>query len=226
MNQAHHLDSEQHRTLRKLLGHPLPANMKWPQALALLEALGEVTGESKDRYRVTIDGRTEVFQPPHHGDIPVDLIVKLRHFLAPTQLEAKASDSGLHLLLVVDHHSATIYKFEPGSERVGAVVPYDPEGYLRHLHHVEGHYQGQRAPEDPAYYLAIANALQGAETIVIFGHGDGHSEAAELVCERLRDHLPNPAPRLLVNAHVDAGALTEPQLLAAARHLLQETDSR
>lgn len=84
--QSHtHLDSEQRGTLQKLLGHPLPANLKWPQVLALLEAMGEVTVESKDRYRMTIGGHTEVFSPPHHGDIPTDMVVKLRHFLEASQ---------------------------------------------------------------------------------------------------------------------------------------------
>jgi len=78
-----HLDHEQRRTLEHLSSHPLPANLKWPQVLSLLEAMGEVSVESKDRYRVTVDGRTEVFRPPHrHGDVPADMIVKLRHFLA------------------------------------------------------------------------------------------------------------------------------------------------
>jgi hypothetical protein len=84
-----HLDHEQRRILEHLSSHPLPANLKWPQVLSLLEAMGDVTVESKDRYRVTVDGRTEVFHPPHrHGDVPADIIVKLRHFLtsdpAPT----------------------------------------------------------------------------------------------------------------------------------------------
>jgi hypothetical protein len=77
-----HLDHEQRRTLEHIESHPMPANLKWPQVLALLEAMGEVTVESKDRYRVTVDGRTEVFHRPNHADVPADTIVKLRHFLS------------------------------------------------------------------------------------------------------------------------------------------------
>ncbi|MCU4183083.1 hypothetical protein K6U06_01830 [Acidiferrimicrobium sp. IK] len=81
MNDRKHLDSAQRHTLEHISRHPLATNVKWPQVLALLEALGEVTAESKDRYRVTIDGRTEVFQPPHHGDLPPELMVRLRDFV-------------------------------------------------------------------------------------------------------------------------------------------------
>jgi hypothetical protein len=77
----HQLDSGQRHTLEHLSRHPLGANIKWPQVLALLKAMGEVTVESKDRYRVTVNGHTEVFRPPHHGDIPADMTVRLREFL-------------------------------------------------------------------------------------------------------------------------------------------------
>jgi len=220
----HHLDSEQRRTLQKLLGHPLPANMKWPQVLALLEAMGEVAVESKDRYRVTIDDRTEVFNPPHHGDIPTDMVVKLRRFLGASYVEPRKSSVGLHLLLVVDHHSATIYEFEPAGKHLGTIIPYDPEGHMRHLHHMEGHYKGQRVPEEPAYYRAIADALKGADTVVIFGHGDGHSDAAQLVWERITKELQELPLRILIDARVDAKALSEAELLAAARHLVENLE--
>jgi hypothetical protein len=82
MNQEHHLDSGQRHTLDHLSRHPLATNVKWPQVLALLEALGDVTVESKDRYRVVIDGQTEVFHPPHHGDIPADMMARLRQFVS------------------------------------------------------------------------------------------------------------------------------------------------
>lgn len=77
-----HLDHEQRRTLEQLSGHPLPANLKSHQVLSLMEAVGDVKVETKDRYRVTVGGRTEVYHLPPHGDVPADTIVKLRHFLA------------------------------------------------------------------------------------------------------------------------------------------------
>jgi hypothetical protein len=76
-----HLDSAQRQTLEHLYRHPTSANIKWPQVLALLKAIGDVTVESKDRYRVTVNHDTEVFQPPHLGDIPADMAVRLREIL-------------------------------------------------------------------------------------------------------------------------------------------------
>jgi hypothetical protein len=99
-----------------------------------------------------------------------------------------------------------------------------PRGASRHLHHVQGHYQGQRVPEDPAYYRAVAEALRGAHTIVIFGHGDGHSDAARLLRERLSEHLSAPSARFIVEIWVDAKSFTEPQLLAAARQVFEDVE--
>jgi hypothetical protein len=78
---SRHLDNEQRRVLESLSSHPIPSNLKWPHVLSLLEAMGDVTVESKDRYRATVDGRTEVFYAPHHADVPHEMVVKLRKFL-------------------------------------------------------------------------------------------------------------------------------------------------
>lgn len=222
MSREHKLDSEQRHTLEHLSSHPLATNIKWPQVLALLEAMGEVIVESKERYRVTVDGHTEVFRPPHHhGDVPAEMVMKLRRFLASALGSDRGAGGGLHLLVVVDHRSATIYEFEPPGERIATVLPYDPRGRLRHLHHIDGNYQGQRTPEDPGYYAAIVEAVRDADTIVIFGHGDGHSDAARLLRDCLSEALPAPTPRMVVEVRIDAKSFTEPQLLVAARRAVE-----
>ncbi|MGD0381530.1 MAG: hypothetical protein ABSC30_16265 [Acidimicrobiales bacterium] len=75
------LDNQQRRTLEQISGHPLPKNLKWPAVVALLQAMGELIEESKDRYRATVNGRTEVFHVQLHKDIAPDVVVRLRHFL-------------------------------------------------------------------------------------------------------------------------------------------------
>ncbi len=89
---VHHLDHEQRRTLERLTGHPLPANLKPHQVLSLLEAVGEVKAETKDRYRVTVDERTEVYHLPPHGDVPADTVVKLRDFLGSLRIEGEGAN--------------------------------------------------------------------------------------------------------------------------------------
>lgn len=217
-----HLNSQQRHTLEKLTGHPLNHNIKWTNVLALFEALGEVTPESGDRFRVTIGEHTAVFHPPAHGDLPADLVVEIRQFLQETNQPDTKPQPGRHLLVVTDHHETTIYEFEPPTAKLETIKPYDPHGHLRHLRHINGNYQGQRAPEDPTYYRAIVEELRGADTIVIFGHGDGHSNAADLLVAALQEHLGQPLPTILTEVRIDAKAFTAAQLMAAAKKIVEE----
>lgn len=47
---------------------------------------------------------------------------------------------------------------------------------------------GQRAPEEPAYYEKIANAVALGGKIVVVGHGAGKSNAAGHLTEYLQAH--------------------------------------
>lgn len=221
-----HLDSAQRSTLREIYAHPVSHSLEWPRVVALLHAVGEVETRRGDRFAVTSGGRTEVFRRPHHqGDVSAEEVVKLRRFLETISVDADGTELGGECrdrLVVVDHHAATIYAFEePPGDELGKVVPYDPRGRLRHLHHVEGHFQGQRAPEEPRYYEEIVDEIKGADRIVLFGHGDGHSDAVRHLEEVMAARLEPPLPQLLAEARVDVGSLTEAQLTAAARQLLE-----
>lgn len=221
-----HLSSEQRKTYQKLTGHPVNHNIKWPHALALLEALGTVETESGGRYRVTVNDQTAVFHAPHHhADLPTETVVQIRDFLARTASQHAAAPSEGHLLVVIDHHEAKIYEFEASAHRLDTIRPHDPEGHLRHLHHISGHFQGQRAPEDHSFFHEVAQELHGAKVIVIFGHGEGHADAADLLVAELKKHPGDSAPTILTELHVDVKALTERQLMEAARKLVDEQAS-
>jgi hypothetical protein len=189
---SHHLDSEQRRTLEQLSAYPLSHNLKWPKVLHLLEALGDVVVESKER-----------------------------HFLvSSTDTTDERSRGGRVLLLVLDRRAAIVYELEPFTEHQATIKVYDPRGRLRHLRHLAGHDQGRRTPEEVTYYQAIARAIEGANTVVIFGHGDGTANAAKTLEDRIRSHLLNANPKLFVEVRLDAGSYTEAQLLAAAYELV------
>jgi hypothetical protein len=223
MTDQSHLNSEQRRTLDKLNAHPVSHNIKWKPVLALFEALGEVVPESGDRFRVTIGTRTAVFRPPvHHRDLSADLVMEIRRFLKETSQSAVTPQPSRHLLLVTDHHETTIYEFEPPAATLDTVKPYDPHGHLRHLRHINGNYQGQRAPEDPGYYREIVDEVRGADMIVVFGHGEGHSGAADLLVDTLRRDLGEPLPTILAEARVDAKAFTTGQLMVAAHEVVDK----
>lgn len=222
MTELHHLESDRWRTLAPLSSHPLPSKIKWPETLALHQGLAGVITESNDLYRVAVDNHAKVFRPPHRGDDYPHGIMRFRHFLAPAEITASPPDADRDFIVVVDHHSVMIYHDKPFIEQLRTVVPDDHGGRLCQLRHFGSHYQGQLKPEKPSCYRAIADLLQGAQTILIFGHGDGHFDSARVLRDQLIEHLTEFLPRIITSTKGDVGYFTERQLVAATVQLLDD----
>lgn len=144
--------------------------------------------------------------------------MKLRHFLSSALSLPANPPERADIIVIIDHHSAFIQQFEPSVEHPTKVAPYDPSGRLRHLHHVQGHDQGRRSPEDPTFYQKIAELIDHAATVVIFAHGDGNADTSR----RLQDRLitSSTEPPFVIEVRADAKSFTEAQLLDAARAAL------
>jgi hypothetical protein len=115
---------------------------------------------------------------------------KLNHTEAvrPTPAPAVVVD-GAHLLVVIDHRQARVFKTELRGAVPQRIVPYDRDGLGRHLHEVEGVATGKRRPERKSFYEAVARTLRDAAEVVVFGHGTGASSAMDqLVAELTRFH--------------------------------------
>lgn len=125
----------------------------------------------------------------------------------------------LHLLVVIDHHEAKIYRAEVKDAVPQKIEPYDPHGYRTHLHsHISGQSNdGKRHHEPKSYYESVAKTLQGADQIIVFGSGKGEGSAMEQLLANLKTHHPEIAAKIVTSAVVDAHHTTENQLLAQAR---------
>ena len=108
------------------------------------------------------------------------------------------NEAGLHLLVVIDHHEARVYRTELHGAVPERIVPYDPHGYGRHLHSAQEWSDGKRHPERKSFYEAIAKTLQGAEQVLIFGSGTGRSSAMEQLIEDLKGHYPDLAEKVMM----------------------------
>lgn len=126
-------------------------------------------------------------------------------------------DAAPHLLVVIDHHEARIYRTEVHGAVPVKLEPYDPHGYGQHLHSAHEWTDGKRQPERKSYYEAIAKTLRGAEQVLVFGSGTGRSSAMEMLLTDLKDHHPDVATKVIGSVVVDAHHTTEDQLLAQAR---------
>jgi hypothetical protein len=124
---------------------------------------------------------------------------------------------GAHLLIVIDHREARVYRAEVHGSVPQTITPYDPHGFGRYLHYVQDESHGQRKPERKSFYEAVAKTLQGAETILLFGSGTGASSAMDQLLAELKRRHREVAERIVGCIVVDAQHLTENQLLAKAR---------
>jgi hypothetical protein len=122
-----------------------------------------------------------------------------------------------HLLVVIDHQEARVYRTEVHGAVPERIVPYDPHGYGRHLHSAHEWTDGKRQPERKSFYEAVARTLHGAEQVLLFGSGTGRSSAMDMLLADLKAHHPDVAKAVVGSVVVDAHHTTENQLLARAR---------
>ena len=219
--------SSHRRTLEKLFRHPVAQNIDWDDALALLEVIGEVEHKNNDKWLFQIGDEHQLMHQPHGKDLTGDEVSELRKFLQRAgwsgqgELSAAAASSVLtpSLMVVVDHHEAKIYHIATDAHDATQqqIRPYDPHHFLHHLAHKDqDRERGQRAPEDPGFYVRISAALAGAGAIVVVGHGTGHSNAAHHLSEYLQKHAPETYARVVREVVADLSAVTPAQLLTIA----------
>ena len=131
-----------------------------------------------------------------------------------------------HLLVVIDHQEAKVYRTEVVGAVPERIAPYDPHGHGRHLHSAHEWTDGKRPPERKSYYEAVAKTLLGAEQVLVFGSGTGRSSAMEQLLADLKDHHPDVAGKVVGSVVVDAHHTTEGQLLAKAREFYAEFNKK
>jgi hypothetical protein len=219
------------RTLEALFRHPTAHNLEWMDVVALIEKIGTARQEADDKFAFEVGGEHYRMRKPHTKDLTGSEVADLRHFLqragwspsAPSQAAPRPEPPPPTLMVVVDHHGAKIYRIEPesGDASKREIMPYDPHHFLHHLTHKEQlRERGQRAPEDPSFYMRIGDALAAGGRIVVVGHGTGKSNAAQYLTEYLRTHHPETYQRIVREIAADLSATSTPQLLALAEQAL------
>jgi hypothetical protein len=215
------------RTLEKLFRHPAAQNIDWDDALALFEAIGDVEHKNNDKWFFQIGSEHQVMHQPHGKDLTGDEVIELRKFLQRAGWSAQGEMfrpvasrvDRPSLLVAVDHHQARIYRISADKHDISRkqIKPYDPHHFLHHLTHKDqDRERGQRAPEDPDFYVRITAGLAGSGDIVVVGHGAGHSNAAHRLIEHLQQHAPDIYARVVREAVADLSSITSAQLLALA----------
>ena len=221
------LQGAHQRTFDAVFAHPIARNLAWRDVCSMLEAMTDVVQEEHEgTLKVSRNGRMVLLHRPTRKNMSdVQELMDLRRFLEHSVLPVPQPRAvGVHLLVVIDHRLARIYKAELHGSLPQRVLPYDQNGAGRHLLHHAEDANGQRRPERRSFYQAVAKTLLNAEQILLFGSGTGASSAvAELLTELQRSHK-NIAARVAGVVVVDHPHLSEDQLLAKAREFYGSRD--
>jgi hypothetical protein len=215
-------EKESHRIAKEDLRHdlstPVAHHLGWTDVRSLLAVIAEISSEQNGNLKVTRNGQTMTLHPSRDKQVAAtDELMQIRHFLQRSGVAAlEGVAAGMHLLVVIDHRAARVYRAELQGAVFTLITPYDPHGHGRHLHYVQDDSNGQRKPERKGFYDAVVKTLQGAERILLFGHATGASSAVAHLLAELRQHHAELADRVVGSLVVDEPHLTEDQLLAKA----------
>jgi len=214
------LSRSHQRTYDAIFRHPAARNLGWRDVRSMLGALAEaVEEEPNGNLKVTRNGQTLVLHTSLDKNVAeIEELMEIRHFLERSSaVAAEAAAEGVHLLVVIDHRQARVYRTQMHGSLPQRVTPYDPGGFGRHLHYVQDDSTGKRKPERKSFYNAVAKLLEDAEEVLLFGSGTGTSSAMEHLLAELKLHHGDVAERIVGSIVLDETHLTEDQLLARAR---------
>jgi len=217
-----HLHPKQKALLESLLEGKLPRNLAWADVVELMSQLGQMELHGDNEVEFVIGSQRAFFKRPHTHSLEDGEISRLRRFLHEAGIGAhpeNAPTSG-RAVVAIDHRGARIFQNIGGGgvEREGAVRPYDPHGFQRHLvHRKEAHYEGERVPERDSFYEEIAERLKPATEIALIGHGTGTGSALEFLTEYLKTHHSTIAAKIVATEVADLSKLTEGEIEAMAK---------
>ena len=215
-----HLNGRHLHTYESIFRHPANHNLEWHDVQSLLAAVADVAVGNNGSLQVTRNGQSVTLHAPKHKDVAaVEDLLAIRHFLEKSSETATVLPvaKGAHLLVVIDHHEAKIYRTELNGAVPQQFVPYDPHGFGRHLVSGNEETDGKRRLERKSFYESVAATLRGAEQILIFGHGTGESSSMDQLLADLKRNHGDVAKHIIGSLVVDTGHQTEDQLLDQAR---------
>ena len=217
MNSTSKLTGALLRTYNTIFGKPDSHDVGWQEIHALFQKLGQVADETNGDLKVTRHGQILVLHPPRAKDAyEKDEILALRHFLERSEsLAPELNGRDPHMLLVIDHHEARLFCSEVNGGIPHQILPYEPGGYFWHTRKPKNSSKGVKAPNLNDFFKHIAEALQAAGQILIFGTGT--SREMDQFMAWLNLNQPDVAGRIIGSIVVKVDLLVEGRLLEKAR---------
>jgi hypothetical protein len=212
------LTSHSQRTIDQINRHPTTHDLGWHAIRKMFAEVGEVEPERNGNLKLTLAGNSIVFQSPKDAKVATeDEVHDLRKFMHENEFH---ESSPPHMLLVIDHQAAKLYRTEFAGSVPERVIPFDPDGHKGHVHNKHSSEGQASAANHHEYFENVVKILAGNEPLLLFGSGHGSSSTSESFGAWLKERHPDVAKRIVAKVDIDQSHLTEGELLAQARALI------
>lgn len=219
MNSTAPLTGSHLRTYERIFQHPVSHNLEWHDVYTLFRYIGEVVEEANGNLKVTRNGETIVLAPSKTKDVAeTGQLMALRHFLQRSGIAPpEAGGRATHWLLVIDHREARLFRSEIHGALPQLLLPHEADEFFRHAQNSQNLSRGKEKPDPNSFFGPIAQALEAAGPILVFGTGTGQSSEMEQFVAWAGVHRPDLAKRIIGAVVIDEKHLSPDQLLAKAR---------
>lgn len=219
MNSTLPLTGEHLRTYDRIFQHPLTHSLAWRDVRALFDEIGQIEEEPNGNLKVTRNGLGFVLHPHRAKEISsADELMAIRHFLIQSAARKHPIDQEqAHLLLVIDHHEARVFRTGFKGTIPEQILPHDPDRHFRHAHNSQDFSRGKEKPDQNSFFTPVADALHSGGKILIFGAGKGEASEMDQFVAWARIHRPETAQRIIGTMSIDEQHLLPNQLLVKAR---------
>jgi hypothetical protein len=213
------LRGAQQRTYDSIFDNPMTHTVEWRDLRSMFQSLGAIVEDHNGNLTIVRNGhKLVVHSDPVSNGANASTMIEIRHFLRSSATNAATPvPVGEHVLVVIDHHEARVFKSQLRGTVPEKIVPYDPHGYGQHVHNMHEHAHGQHHPVPNSFFESVSKTLQGANQILVFGTGKGGGSAMEELVTYLHKNHKDLFEHVIGALTIDETHLTEDQILAKAR---------
>jgi len=202
------------RTYRRILHEPIATDLRRASVRSLLETLGQVKAGPAGGLHITRNGhRLALPGAAAQKTETRGALISLRKFLKRSEISPHVSNGReAHLLLVIGHHEARVYRSAMGESVPQQLLPSHHRSGAMHL---DSTGKGTPPPDDA--FEPIVEALRATGNILVFGESSASQREMDQFVMWLKERHADLADRIIGSMVLKHDQVPASSLLAKAR---------